>query len=41
MWCENNNCDYYDTETDSCTRISNKDKETVGVCWMEKGEGEY
>ena len=39
MWCKGDGCDCYDEETDSCTRISNNGE--MGVCWMEKGEGEY
>ena len=39
MWCANNGCCHYDKENDKCTRIG-KDG-LVGVCWMNKSEGEY
>lgn len=40
MWCKDDGCSNYDVETDSCTRTST-DGTREGVCWMEKGEGEY
>lgn len=40
MWCKDNGCAEYDAETDSCTRTS-ADGTRGGICWLEKGEGEY
>ena len=43
MWCKNNGCCHYDKENNKCTRIGtgNDNKDKIGVCWMEKSEGEY
>lgn len=43
MWCKNNNCVHYNKKQNKCKRIGEqgKDKGKVGVCWMEKTEGEY
>lgn len=43
MWCKNNNCYHYDKNTDKCTRIGKYEinKNNLGVCWMNKSEGEY
>lgn len=39
MWCKNDGCCYYDKENDKCKRIGASGN--VGLCWMEKSEGEY
>lgn len=43
MWCKNSSCCHYDKTINKCTRIGkcgvNKNK--LGVCWMDKLEGEY
>ena len=39
MWCKDNGCSCYDEENDCCTRVGINGE--VGVCWMEKSEGEY
>lgn len=39
MWCKDNGCCHYDAENDKCNRVGSDG--TVGVCWMERKEGEY
>lgn len=39
MQSECNGCDCYDNENDCCKRIGSDG--TIGICWMERSEGEY
>lgn len=43
MWCKNDNCCYYNKKDNKCTRrgTSESNKNKIGICWMEKSEGEY